>query len=151
MALIPPAPPAVTPEMLSKWNDLQDRLKKIKVEEILLRKEIYGFYFTNPEEGTNTVDLDVTGFPGWKLKAVRGIDRKIDLPVLMAAASGTEQEPSALDKAGIRKDLLVEWEPKLVIREYRKLTNAQLEVFDQCLTIKDGSPQLTLVPPKEEK
>jgi hypothetical protein len=129
----------VTPELMVKWKDLQEQLSKIKAEEMILRMAIYKGLFPNPVEGTNTVPLHA----GWELKATRGIERKIDLPVLQALA--VEGGPFHL--AGIRAADLVEWKPELVIKNYRTLTAEQMAIFDQALTIKDGSPQLKIVLP----
>lgn len=131
---------AVTMEDLTAWNDLQEQLRKIKASEMILRQKIWAGLFVAPVEGTNTVAL---GNDGWELKGVRSIDRKIQLEVLQAMAV----ENGPLHQAGIRAADLVEWKPELKIKEYRTLTAEQKLVFDQCLTIKDGSPQLKIVLP----
>jgi hypothetical protein len=129
----------VTPELIAEWNDLQEQLGKLKAKEMLLRQAIYTGLFNDPKEGTNTYPL----LQGWELKATRVIDRKIDLPVLQAIAGAD----GPLHKAGIRADDYIKWTPELKIKEYRTLTAEQRAVFDQALTIKDGSPQLKLVLP----
>lgn len=129
----------VTMEMIAKWNDLVEQLAKVKAEEMLLRRGIYGGTFVDPKEGTNKSPL----LNGWELNATRVIDRKVDLPVLQAMAV----EGGPLHQVGIRAADYIDWEPKLKIKEYRTLTAEQRAVFDQCLTIKDGSPQLKLVLP----
>lgn len=130
----------VTPEDIAEWQDLAAQISIMKAKETLLRAKIYKGMFTAPVEGTNTVDL----FGGWKLKAVRKVERKIDLPLLQAIAL----ENGPLHVAGIRADDLVKWKPELNLPAYRLLTEAQKLVFDTCLEIKDGSPSVDLVPPK---
>ena len=129
----------VTPELMVQWNDLQQKLAKIKAEEMILRTAIYKHFFKDPKEGTNTAALHA----GWELKATRTIDRKIELPTFQAMA--VENGPFHL--AGIRAADYIEWEPKLKIANYRTLTAEQKLVFDQALVIKDGSPQLKIVLP----
>lgn len=131
---------AVTPEDIAKWNDLKLELARVKASEMLLRLKLYGGLFHDPDEGTNTLEM----LEGWKLKAVRVIDRKVDI----AMANNLAVEGGPFHLAGIRAADLIEWKPELKIKEYRTLTAEQKLVFDQCLTIKDGSPQLSLVAPK---
>jgi hypothetical protein len=126
MSEVPPNTP--TMEMISKWNDLQEKLAKIKAEEMLLRTALFKGLFVDPREGV------------WELKGERTINRKIDLPVLQAMAVPN----GPLHIAGIRADDLVVWKPELNLKNYRELTAEQKLVFDQCLEIKDGSPQLKL-------
>jgi len=140
MAAIPI--PVVTMEDLAAWSTLRDELAAVKAKEILMRDKIYKGLFQAPTEGTNTIGVGL----GWQLKAVRNIDRKIDLGVLQAMA--TPDGP--LVKAGIRADDLIKWTPELNLKAYRTLTAEQAAVFDNCLTIKDGTPTVSLVAPKEE-
>lgn len=129
----------VTQEDLTKWNDLQEQLRKIKNEENLLRMKIWGGMFKDPKEGTNTVALHA----GWELKGTRTVNRKVLIEMVNAMA--VENGPFHL--AGIRAADLIEWKPELKIAEYRTLTAEQKLVFDQALEIKDGSPQLKIVLP----
>jgi hypothetical protein len=127
-------------EMISKWNDLQEKLAKIKAEEMLLRTALFKGLFVDPREGVNTLPLSTMHMDDWELKGERTINRKIDLPVLQAMAVPN----GPLHIAGIRADDLVVWKPELNLKNYRELTAEQKPVFDQCLEIKDGSPQLKL-------
>lgn len=132
---------AVTMEDLGEWSALRDQLAAIKAKEMLLRTKIYGGMFAVPVEGTNTVALAM----GWQLKAVRVVNRKVDLPVLQAMAT----VGGALHTVNLRADDLINWKPEVNMTAYRQLTAEQRAVFDQCLEIKDGSPAVTLVAPKE--
>jgi hypothetical protein len=138
MSEVPPNTP--TMEMISKWNDLQEKLAKIKAEEMLLRTALFKGLFVDPREGVNTLPLSTMHMDDWELKGERTINRKIDLPVLQAMAVPN----GPLHIAGIRADDLVVWKPELNLKNYRELTAEQKLVFDQCLEIKDGSPQLKL-------
>lgn len=137
----------VTAADMAEWTKLQAELARIKAAEMLLRTKIYKKFFPSPDEGTNTVDLS----DGWVIKGKRTIDRKIDLPLFQMLASGKRTatgetaEQSKFEVYGIKADELIQWEPKLVLKKYRELTAEQLALFDQCLTIKDGSPALEIV------
>lgn len=135
----------VTMEDISHWNDLQEKLKKLKAEEMLMRMKIYnGLFAATAVEGTNSMDLHA----GWKLKAQRKIDRKVDIPVLQAFIHKPDANtPSKFEEAGLNMDDLIEWKPELKLRAYRALSEAQVAVFDQVLSIKDGSPSMEIVLP----
>jgi hypothetical protein len=133
----------VTSQDLIAWKEMQEQLGKLKAAEMLLRQKIYAGLFVEPHEGTNTVPLN----EGWVLKANRVINRKVDLPVLQAySAPG-----GPLEKMGVNPNNLIEWEPKLKVKEYRTLTEEQRLVFDTCLTISDGSPSMQIMLPAKAK
>lgn len=130
----------VTQEDLHKWYRLQDELKKIKASEMLLRQKIFGAYFQNPVEGTNSVALT----DGWVLKGKHTINREID-----PGALGAMKEQFV--EAGISADALVQYKPSLVLKEYRTLTEEQRQLFDRALIVKPGSPALEIVLPAKAK
>ena len=144
----------ITPADLAQWFQLKEQLGKVKAAEALLRSRIYKFFFKTPKEGTNNHPLnDGTGAV---LKAVRVIDRKVELGSLDALR--TAQSKAIEDnKAGapmpniplLNFDKLIKWTPELVTKEYRELTEAERHYFDQCLIIKDGSPQVSIEIPKK--
>lgn len=141
---------AVTPAELAKWYNLKKQLADVKTAEILLRTRIFKFFFPTPEEGTNTHPLkDGTGA---ELKAVHTIDRKVDegeLEALKAAlAEAATDDKNNLHGLEFDFDKLIVWKPELKIAEYRKLSEAQREVFDRVLTVKPGSPQVDIKIPK---
>jgi len=43
---------------------------------------------------------------------------------------------------------LIVWKPELKLSEYRKLSEAQRQVFDRVLVVKPGSPQVDIKIPK---
>lgn len=141
---------AVTPAELSKWYLLKKQLGEVKSAEAMMRSRIAKFFFPTPDEGTNTHPLkDGTGA---NLKMVHTIDRKVDegeLEALREAMSAAEDDPKN-NLHGLELDFtkLIVWKPELKISEYRKLTDAQREVFDRILVVKPGMPQLDIVIPK---
>lgn len=141
---------AVTPAELSKWFLLKKQLGEVKSAEAMMRSRIAKFFFPTPDEGTNTHPLkDGTGA---NLKMVHNIDRKVDegeLEALREAMSAAEDDEKN-NLHGLELDFtkLIVWKPELKIAEYRKLTEAQRQVFDRVLVVKPGMPQLDITIPK---
>ena len=141
---------SVTPAELSKWYLLKKQLAEVKTAESLMRSRIAKFFFPTPDEGTNTLPLkDGTGA---NLKMIHTIDRKVDegeLEALREAMMAAEEDPTS-NLHGLELDFttLIVWKPELKIAEYRKLTEAQQQVFDRILVVKPGMAQLDIVIPK---
>jgi hypothetical protein len=138
MVEIPENP--ISKELLSSWYTMAKELKVLRAKEILLRKQIFGHAFPNPHEGTNNFDLD----DGYVLKGTYSLDRSVD----EGAFSSLKEK---LREEAINPDKLVQWKPSLVRKEYNKLTEDQKHLFDQCLTMKPGSPSLEIVLPAKNK
>lgn len=138
----------VTQEDLSQWYQLQEQLKKLKAAELLLRMKIFKGMIKDPKEGTNTVPLA----EGWLLKGMHVINRDVDQAAL---AVNTAVDPathmSRLSANGIHVEQLIRWKPELITKTYRTLTPEQQQIFDECLIIKEGSPQLEIMLPASEK
>jgi hypothetical protein len=132
--------PVVNPAKLEKWFLLRDQLKELREAENKLRMEIFNSAFPEPIEGTNKLELS----DGYILKATYPITRKIDVAVL-------DSIKEQLVNNHIKVDKLVKWEPELMIRGYRTLDEEELALFDQCLIIKEGSPQMEIVLPASAK
>lgn len=134
----------VTQADLAEWYRLKDELAKVKASEMLLRTKIYKGLFVNPTEGTNSIPLA----EGWVIKAKRVIQRDVDLAALQANMKpDATTQVSVLSAHGIHVEQLIKWEPELVLKEYRKLSEEQFKIFNECLVIKDGSPSLEIVLP----
>lgn len=131
----------ITAADMQEWYRLKEELTRVKAAEMLLRTKIYHALFKNPVEGTNTLPLQ----DGWVMKAKRVINRSIDLAALQI---NSQEDPdthmSALTSHGINPQKLVAWKPELVLKEYRTLTEEQQKIFNECLVIKDGSPDLSI-------
>jgi hypothetical protein len=138
MVEIPENP--ITQAMLSTWYKMAQELKKLKTKEILLRKDIFGKAFPDPKEGTNNYGLD----DGYVLKGQYQLTRDIDEGAFNALKEKLREEK-------INPDLLVQYKPSLVKKEYNKLTDEQKQLFDQCLIVKPGSPSLEIVLPAKAK
>jgi hypothetical protein len=117
--------------------------KLIVANEQLIRKSVAAIFFLEPEEGTNTYDLE----QGWKLKLTHRINRKVDEAVL-------DSVKVQLKELNINMDTLVSYSPKLETKTYKGLKKVNpdaAKVFEQALIIKDESPTLELLPPKASK
>lgn len=138
----------VTQADLSEWYSLKDQLAKVKAAEMLLRLKIYKGLFKDPKEGTNSLPLA----EGWVIKAKRVINRDIDIAALnVNAMVDPATNMSRLTSHGIHPEQLVKWKPELVTTAYRALTAEQMEIFNECLSIKDGSPSIEIVLPAKAK
>lgn len=126
----------VTAEHINHWWHLQTQLSKLKAEEMLLRKRIFGGLFS-VQEGTEYVPLA----NGYKLQAVAKLDRAIDI-----AHFDSMREVFKLNN--INPDSLVKFAPELIISSYRKLTEEQRQLVDQTLVIKPSAPSLKIIEPK---
>lgn len=127
----------VTQKDLEEWYKTKEKLGKLKVQEEILRRKIFGGWFPNAVEGVNKLDLP----DGYVLKATRIINRSVD----DAAFRASQEE---LAKAGIPTDQIVAYKPELKVGVYRKLTDEQIHLMDTVLIVKDGMPQMEIVKPK---
>jgi hypothetical protein len=126
----------LTMEDLALWSKMQEDLRAMRAAESLLRMKIFKAAFPAPVEGTNKYNLA----QGWVLKAVYGLDRKVDVALLKAMASELREGHIAVDE-------VVRYKPEVAITEYKKMTDEQRQLFDRVLTIKPGSPQMEIVLP----
>lgn len=131
-------------EAVAAWRRVMDEiskyepiLKPLVEEELKLRRAVVAACFPDGQdkhEGTSNLEV----WPGWVLKTVVKISRQVDEASLPAVK---EQ----LQKMMVNADSLVRLKPEVVLKAYRELGDEMKKVFDQCLVIKLGSPQLELV------
>ena len=125
---------------LTEWTQVSATLDAAKAREMELRKELFGFAFPTPLEGTNKAEL-----PGnWMLKGVYKLNRDLDLTALAAVNE-------EMVKLQVNPDTLVKYKPELITGAYKALSDQARLVYDQALIVKVGSPSLELVAPKETK
>ena len=153
----------LTQEDLFEWYQLKEQLDDMKAKEMTLRLKIFKHYFPSPEEGTQNVRLP----DGFVVKATYPIVRKIDPAHLDAFRKLTVKDvydqliamkmindQTTVDFntplttfLNLNVDNLVKYDPDLIIKEYRTLTDEQRQFFEQCMEIKPGSPAIKIVPP----
>jgi hypothetical protein len=133
--------PKLTPEeafaKLQLWYQQQAQLAELKTAEVLARKELAAFYFTEPVEGSqNRMPLG----DGFDLKLTHGINRNVDEAALANVTA------AAVKKHKLNLDELFPMKPTLSLSAYRDLTEAQRVFVDSLLDIAPGTPKLEIVP-----
>lgn len=129
----------MTPEaklqLLGEWFLKKQELQKIQAQERTLRDTVVSLYLPESEkkEGTNTIKLPT----GDELKIVCGIDRKVDKAIWSSILP-------QLCELGVDVNEVVETKVELKVGNYRKLTEEQRNVMDECVTSKWGSPQVSI-------
>jgi hypothetical protein len=133
--------------ILKAWQEAKGQLDEVKEREAALRKSVFELEFPSPTEGTQRVPLG----NGYMLKAVYPLRYECPKDKVLKFAQ-TEQGLEELAKlgpeAGFVADRLIEWEPVVQIKEYRTLKPEYKTIVDKFVTIKPGSPQLEIEPPK---
>lgn len=157
-------PQQVCLEDIGEWTAAKEELDRVKNKEIMLRKRLASFFFPAPTEGTNKVKLP----DGSVVNLSHGITRDVDRVRLDALGRYTVGDQRSFLENSLKIDTtawpdemplwhalkldlqkLVEWDPKLVVKEYRELTEEQRAIFDGVLDIKPAAtPQIKLEPPK---
>jgi hypothetical protein len=125
-------------ELLPKWFELSKLLARVKKEEMELRKQIFKEAFPDPKEGTNNHNLP----DNYVLKGKYSLNRSID----QGAFDAIKEK---LREMNVNPDTLVRYKPELALSVYKALKDDEKALFEQCLTIKPGSPSLEIVLPKK--
>lgn len=122
-------------ELLFNWYNKKQELQTVQAQERALRDTVVSIYLSDEEkkEGTNTVKLPT----GDELKIVCGIDRKVDKAIF---SNIVEQ----LMEKGVDVNEVVETKVELRVGNYKKLTDEQRKVMDECVTSKWSSPQVSI-------
>lgn len=149
---------------LAAWYVLKARIAAecapLVEQERAMRKRLFDHFFPSPAEGTNNHTLP----DGFIVKGGYPIERKVDSPTVHMLRSmpvsglepafraqlnmaDTPDDMLLLEALSLQVDKLLTWEPKLVVKEYRKLTAEQALVFDRCLQSKPGSISLEVAAP----
>lgn len=124
-----------------RWLELKDLLPKLQKEEMELREVLVQAYFPQaPSEGTSTCKFD----NGWQLKLVTAIRRTCENKRGETEAVAAQLPPEVAAE-------VFRWKPDLKLRGYRELTDGQRALVDSVVTSTPATPQLTMVPPKQEK
>lgn len=142
-----PKAPALTPdEILVKWQQARDELKRVAAEEMQYRLMAITTFFPNinrqTAEGTNNYELG----NDYKLKCTFKLNYQLD---------NRDKVDNMLDKlSDIGEDgkfvaeRIVKWSPNLSLTEYRQLTPEHKTIVDGVIIIKPAMPSLEIVEPK---
>ena len=132
--------------LLDRWYQAVQAAAEAKLTieyEQGIRKELAAMFFPTPDEGTNTYALA----QGWNLKLTHKIDRKIDEAALEAVKV-------QLREINVNPDALINMKPSLDTKAYKGLKQVNpdaAKMFEFALIIKDASPTIELVAPKQKK
>lgn len=151
---------------LAAWFLLKKEIAEVCspliAKERAMRARLFNHFFPTPAEGTNTYVLP----DGFQVKGKYPIERKVD-PAALAALREVklvDLPPAMLQEFAIdtskhtpdekltdallmNVDAMLAYEPKLVVKEYRKLTAEQSAAFQRCLVVAPGSIAMEVVPP----
>lgn len=132
-------------DRLNEWYEVQEQLVEIKKRESALRKEVIGdFYPTHKEEGTENVDLD----EGYKLSCVFKLNYEFDKN---ADLEKLREELRATGEDGIAAvEELFKLKIELSTTAYKKLPPSLEKIVKPYITIKEATPSLKIVAPKEK-
>lgn len=123
---------------LQEWHDLSTQLEQIKVRELELRKELFGAAFPDPTEGSKENKMNLA--QGWILQGDYKINRTVDRAAVEALRGGDNTAPLV--------DRVFDFEPSLVLKEWKQLDKADRALLADCVTEKPGTPALKIVLPK---
>lgn len=130
--------PTATEADVANWYKLTVQLSDLKQQEYFERMKVFRGFFHDPREGTNTHVLS----DGYQLKAVNVVNRSIDVAAVTTNAR-------MLAEMGVDLNKVIKWTPELVKSAYNELTEDQRKAFDNCLVVKEGTPQLEIKEPSK--
>lgn len=126
-------------ELLFNWYNKKQELIRVQAQERALRDSVVNIFLPGEngtvggKEGTNTIKLAT----GDELKIVRPYDRKVDKAIWSSLLP-------QLCELGVDVNEVVETKVELKVGNYKKLTEEQRAVMDECVTGKWGSPQVEI-------
>lgn len=125
-------------QKIERWYQVSEQLGKLKIEELALRKEIFGEAFPNPTEGSKENKMDLAA--GWILQGDHKINRKVDEAVV-ATLQADDNTRALIDRC-------FEWKPKLKLAAFKALDSDELNLLADAVTETPGTPSLKVVLPK---
>lgn len=120
--------------LLGEWDNLKKQYEEIKKREFELRKVLCQYYFPDPNEGTNKVEIG----NGWVLKGVVPYTYK----VIEEKYKRHKEEFTTVPKEIFRIKM------ELSKTVYNKMYIEQRMIVDKVLLVTPGSMQLEITPPK---
>lgn len=124
--------------LIEQQNALKAATKRAQDAERLNRTTLVDTFFAGAPLGSSTLDTE----DGRTVTLTQTQRYEVDVAVLDSI-----REPMR-EQFGVNVDAMFSWKPSLLKTVYEELTEAERAVFDQCLTVKDDSPQLKINEPK---
>jgi hypothetical protein len=135
-------------DKISEWHKAKAKAAEWTAKEMELRKELVATYFKDGTEGTNNFNLEW----GKQLKADIKVNRTVVKDqlnaILVLERQRLAEDPNYKSNIMPIIDTIVEYEPKLVVGEYKKLDAEQQKQVADLVTVKEGAPGLSLETPK---
>lgn len=113
-----------------QWKHLQEELKRIKKEELTLRKQIVQEYKVD-QNATGTFHVEIFGD---EVKIAQADTLKLDIPMLKAVWASLSEE----------EKLCIEHKPTLIKAEYKKLPNDSVLRLE-CVVRSLSAPTVTVI------
>jgi hypothetical protein len=125
-------------EKIMEWREADTNQRAWRELELKLRAEVIAACFdASKESGTENKDLG----NGWKLQVTKSLDYKLKTDHVALDTIAEQIGDAAFD-------MVVSYDPKLSVSNFKKLAPEQQTLFSELLTVKPSSPQLKLVEPK---
>lgn len=121
-------------ELLYSWYSKKEELDKIKADELSQRSAVVSAFFpTGLNENTNKTKLAT----GDDLVVNQPYTRKVDKAIFSTLL------PEIVE-SGVDVNEVTETKVELRVAAYRKLSEKQLAIFDECVTTTPGTPQVKI-------
>ena len=127
-----------TRQLILKWQRTKAMLDRCKARESDLRDQIVDDVFSERTEGTNSAELG----HGYEIKCKQPYSYNVDEDELKNVL---KEMPRGAKKK------LIKTKVSLIKKGYSALDEEDKEIFDPCLTLTPGKPQLEIVAPKKEE
>ena len=120
-------------EKVEEWKEAKAELDRFKRLEMKLRKELFAEVFPTPKEGTNKTEL-----AGFAFKGVHKLNYTLEEALVPNVRS-------ALQKLNVNPDTIFKVKVNLIKKGFENLTGQAKEILEEAVTVKAGSPTLTIV------
>ncbi len=127
-------------KQLQLWNEAKEKLKIIKDQEMVLRKECLKMAFPDGKTGANTMPLG----GGWKLTGTYKLNYSFDESTLDLAIH-------ALAEVGVDTKELIRVKREPAMTAVNKMSKDTRKILEAAMITKPGTPTLVLVEPKAKK
>lgn len=125
-------------DLIQSQTRLKNELAQAQNAERQNRKVLFDTFFPDAPKGSHSLDVD----DGRTVSATFSLEYKVDEGALDAVRKVMQEE------FDVNVDAMFNWKPSLKMALYKELSEEERAVFDQCLTITEGSPQLKITEPK---
>lgn len=140
---------------LTEWKNAADALQAAKEKELELRLWLVvnsGIFDAKKLEGSETIEIE--NFPGWRISADKVMNYTVTSPEAALNVQNIIGSATGADRADIAS-ALIKWKPELSTKAYRDVqplvekVQGLKEALAAAVTIKSGTPQFELLPPKD--